>query len=120
MADIIYKNYHIAKKVRDRQIINNLHQYKNISHKAGNSVTANLLPHLGQAVCVDYPGKFNSLKFGTIIKIISEGSIRIKFQDKSIKDIPAKLAHPLIIQELGGTFLNKPLPQPNGQDIKAS
>ena len=69
---------------------------------------------------MDYPGKFNSSKFRTIIKIIREGSIRIKFQDKSIRDIPARLAHPLIIPELGGSFLNKPLPQPDGQDIKAS
>ena len=114
------KNYKIAKKIRDRQIINNWNQYKNINHKAGNSVSANLLPHLGQAVYVDYPGKYNSLKFGIIIKIINEGSIRVKFQDKSLKDIPAKWVHPLIIPELGGSFLNKPFPQPNGQEIKAN
>ena len=120
MADIISKNYNIAKKVRDQQIINSLYHYKNINHKAGNSISAILLPHLGQPVYVDYPGKFNSLKFGTIIKIISQGSIRVKFQDKSIRDIPAKLVHPLLIPELGGCFLNRPFPQPNGQDIEAS
>ena len=54
MADIINKNYYIAKKVRDQQIINSLHQYKNINHKAGNSISTILLPHLGQPVYVDY------------------------------------------------------------------
>ena len=98
------KNYEIAKKVCDRQIINNLNQYKNISHNADNSVLANLIPHLGQAVYVDYPGKYNSIKFEIIIKVINAGSNMVKFQDKSIKDIPAKLVHPLVIPELGGIF----------------
>ena len=69
---------------------------------------------------LDYPGKYNSLKFGVIIKVINVGSIRVKFQDKSVKDIPAKLVHPLIIPELGGIFQNKTFPQPNGQKLKAS
>ena len=120
MAEILSKNYEIAKKVGDRQIINNLNQYKNINHNADNSASTNLIPHLGQAVFVDYPGKYNSLKFGIIIKVINAGSIRVKFQDKSIKDIPAKLVHPLIIPQLGGVFQNKAFPQLNGQKIKAS
>ena len=120
MAEILSKNYEIAKRVRDRQIVNNLNQYKNISHYADSSVSANLTPHLGQAVFVDYPGKYDYLKLGIIIKVINAGSIRVKFQDKSIKDIPAKLVHPLVIPELGGIFQNKTFPQLNGQKIKAS
>ena len=103
------KNCEKAKNVHDRQIINNMNQYKNISPNADNSVSANLIPYLGQAVYVDYPGKYNSLKFGIIIKVINAGSIRVKFQDKSIKDIPAKLVHPLVIPELGGIFSKQTL-----------
>ncbi len=102
MSEILCKNYEIAKRVRDRQIINNLNNYKNISHNVNNSVAANLMPYLGQAIFVDYPGKYNSLKFGTVIKVINPGSIRVKFQDKTLKDILARLVHPLVIPELGG------------------
>ncbi len=48
-----------------------------------NSIAADLKPHLGQTIFVDYPGKFNSLKFGTVVGIINPGTIRIKFQDKT-------------------------------------
>ena len=121
MADIINKNYHIAKKVRDQQIVNSLHHYKNINHKAGNAISTTLLPHLGQPIYVDYKGKYNSLQFGTIIEVISPGLVRVKFQDKSIREIPSKLAHPLLIPELGGSFSNKPShPLPNGKIDQAS
>ena len=110
----------LQKKVRDRQIINNLNNYKNISHNVGNSIDANLTPYLGQAIFVDYPGKFNSLKFGTVVEIINPGLIRVKFQDKTLKDIPARLVHPLVIPELGGKFINKAFPQLNGQENKAN
>ena len=116
MAEILKKNYEVAKKVRDRQIINNLNQYKNINHNSNNPISAFLTPKFGHAVFVDFPGKYNSLKFGVIVKIHNVGSIRIKFQDKSIKDIPAKLVHPLIIPELGGIFQNKVVPLPNGKN----
>ena len=80
-----------------------------------------MLPHLGQPVYVDYKGKYNSLQFGTIIEIISPGLVRVKFQDKSIREIPSKLAHPLLIPELGGCFSNKPSPPlPNGKINQAS
>ena len=121
MADIINKNYQIAKKVRDQQIINSLHHYKNINHRAGNVISTPLLPHLGQPIYVDYKGKYNSLQFGTIVEIIGPGSVRVKFQDKSIREIPSKLAHPLLIPELGGCFSNKPSPPlPNGIINRAS
>ena len=116
MSEILCKNYEVAKKVRDREIINGLNKYKNISHNASNSIAADLKPYLGQAIFVDYPGKFNSLKFGTVVGIINPGTIRIKFQDKTSKDIPARLVHPLFIPELGGSFLNKTFPQLNGQE----
>ena len=119
MSEILCKNYEVAKKVRDREIINGLNKYKNISHNASNSIAADLKPHLGQAIFVDYPGKFNSLKFGTVVGIINPGTIRIKFQDKTSKDIPARLVHPLFIPELGGSFLNRTFPQLNGQEKEA-
>ena len=104
MADILMKNYEVAKKVRDRQIVNNLNQYKNRNHNANNSISATLIPKLGQPVFVNFPGKFNSLKFGAIVEIHSAASIKVKFQDKSVQDIPAKLVQPLIIPELGEVF----------------
>ena len=121
MADIINKNYQIAKKVRDQQIVNSLHNYKNINHRTGNVISTPLLPHQGQPIYVDYKGKYNSLQFGTIIEVIGSGLVRVKFQDGSIAEIPSRLAHPLMIPELGGCFANKPFPPlPNGTENQAS
>ena len=98
-----------------------MHHYKNINHKAGNAISATLLPHLGQPIYVDYKGKYNSLQFGTIVEVISPGIVRVKFQDKTIKEIPSRLAHPLLIPELGGCFSNKTSHQlPNEKNQQAS
>ena len=118
MSEILCRNYEVAKRVRNRQLINNLNNYKNIRHNSNNAVSGDLNPYVGQPIFVDYQGKHNSLKFGIIIEIINSRTVKIKFQDKSIKDIPTKLVYALIIPELGGKFLNKTFPQDNGQDPK--
>lgn len=104
MSNILNRNYEVAKRIRNRQIVNNIDHYKEKHHNSDNSISGVPVPQVVHPVFVNFPGKPNSLKFGVIIKINSSASLRIKFQDKKVQDIPTKLVKPLIIPELAGSF----------------